>query len=141
MPPPARRRTRRSRATPGPRTTGPPDHAPSSPRSVEDPAPLRKRRVDVGVEGRERLLERGEAPDGGLGVLGHERGDALPLRDLRRRADGAELRPERPRPILAVEGRCTPRALPCGQISRELVEPHLLRRRREELDEAPRGLL
>src|SRR5262245_24403757 len=61
---------------------------------VEQPAPLLEDRVDVPIERRKRRLRCRVAADRALGVVGDLVGDALPLRDLRRRAHGVELRAE-----------------------------------------------
>src|SRR6185295_5944758 len=88
----------------------------------------------------ERRIEIAAAAHHLLRALGHAGGDALPLRHLRRRGDALELKEEGRRLRVRGELRELPGRRPAGQVSRELVEPRLLRRFGEVFQPLPRRL-
>src|SRR5256885_1684514 len=77
-------------------------------------------------------------PPGVPGDLGR---DPLPLGDLRGRAHGLELRPERTRLRVTLERRLRPRLPARGKVAGQPVEADLLGRLREGFDQLPGGVL
>src|SRR5262245_11149841 len=107
---------------------------------IEDPTTLLEERVGVVIEGGERLLAGQVAAHRGLRVASDQARDALPLRNLGRRADRLELGPEGVR--VGVRRQCgvPPGAAASGEVTGQAVELHLAGGLGQILDELPGGV-